>query len=163
MNRVQFATAQWRQEMPSLDLLPMELVGLLGHSARLVTRRHLEPFFKSNGLAQGEFDVIATLRRAGAPYALAPTQLFEALMITSGAMTHRLDRLEKAELITRTPNPDDRRGTLVSLTEKGLELINRLIPQHVENEARALAGLTRAEQKVLNDLLKKLVGHLDPE
>ncbi len=163
MNRIDQATTQWRREMPALDLLPMEVVGRLGHAARLITRTHLEPFFQSYGLQQGEFDVLATLRRAGAPYALGPTQLFEALMISSGGMTNRLDRLEKAGLIVRSPNPQDRRGTLVSLTEQGLELMNRIIPLHVENEARALAALSRDEQEALRDLLGKLIAGLTGE
>jgi len=104
--------------------------------------------------------VLATLRRAGAPYALCPTDLFEALMISSGGMTNRLDRLEKAGLIARAPNPNDRRGTLVSLTPQGLELMNRIVPLHVENEARALAALSREEQQALNELLAKLLNSL---
>lgn len=161
MNRVNLATAQWQREMPELDLLPMEVVARLGATTRLLTRNHLEPFFREYGLQQGEFDVIATLRRAGAPYSLGPTQLFEALMISSGGMTNRLDRLEKAGLIRRSPNPDDRRGMLVSLTDEGLELINRMVPLHVGNEARALEFLDRQEQETLNGLLGKLLDGLE--
>ncbi|MEH6578716.1 MAG: MarR family transcriptional regulator [Amphritea sp.] len=163
MNKVKLATAQWQREMPGLDLLPMKVVGNLGKATRLITRDYLNPFFKSHGLQQGEFDVLATLRRSGAPYELAPTQLFEALMISSGGMTNRLDRLEKSGLIARTPNPEDRRGTLVALTEEGLELINRIVPLHVENEARALATLSRKEQEMLESLLEKLLDGLDEE
>ena len=158
--RVDLATLQWRREMPELDLLPMELVGRLGSATRIIARDYLGPFFQSHNLQQGEFDVLATLRRAGAPYRLAPTQLFEALMISSGGMTSRLDRLESAGLIARTPNPEDRRGTLVSLTADGLELMNRIIPLHVENEQRALAALTHDEQETLNALLGKLLDGL---
>jgi DNA-binding MarR family transcriptional regulator len=157
MNRVKQAVAQWRRELPELDVLPMEVVGSLVHAARLIVRTHLEPFFQSHGLQQGEFDVLATLRRAGAPYALSPTDLFESLMISSGGMTNRLDRLEQAGLIARSRNPEDRRGTIVSLTERGLELMNRIIPLHVENQARAIAALSRKEQKQLRDLLSKLI------
>lgn len=157
MNRVQQAVAQWRRELPELDVLPMEVVGSLVHAARLIVRTHLEPFFQSHGLQQGEFDVLATLRRAGAPYALSPTDLFEALMISSGGMTNRLDRLERAGLIARSRNPEDRRGTMVSLTERGLELMNRIIPLHVENQARAIAALSQKEQRQLRDLLSKLI------
>lgn len=160
MSRVKLATDQWRREMPSLDVLPMAVMGRLGEATRLITTDYLNPFFRSHGLQQGEFDVLATLRRAGDPYALAPTQLFEALMISSGGMTNRLDRLEKAGLIRRAPNPEDRRGTQVSLTETGLELMNRIVPLHVENEARALAALSREEQEALNGLLEKLIAGL---
>lgn len=161
MSRVKLATEQWQKEMPELDLLPMELLGRLGSAARQITRDYLEPFFKSHGLHQGEFDVLATLRRSGKPYALGPTQLFEALMISSGGMTNRLDRLEKAGLISRSPNPEDRRGMLVTLTDEGLALINRIMPLHVENEARALGGLTQQEQARLNELLGKLIQGMD--
>ncbi|MFC3282119.1 MarR family winged helix-turn-helix transcriptional regulator [Litchfieldella rifensis] len=143
-----------------LDLLPMEVVGYL-KTMQLISRGYLEPFFRSHGLQLGEFDVLATLRRSGAPYSLGPTQLFEALMISSGGMTNRLDRLERSGLIVRAPNPEDRRGTLVSLTEKGRELIDRLVPLHVENEARILSTLSREEQETLSELLGKLLDGLD--
>jgi DNA-binding MarR family transcriptional regulator len=101
--------------------------------------------------------VLATLRRSGAPYALTPTALYEATMVTSGAMTARLDRLEKAGLIARAPHPEDRRGVLVQLTDKGRELIDEAVTAHVENEHRILAGLTIAEQETLIKLLEKLI------
>ncbi|PMR68839.1 MarR family winged helix-turn-helix transcriptional regulator [Halomonas heilongjiangensis] len=162
MNRVKSAIAQWQRELPSLDLLPMEVVGYL-KTSQLITRNQLEAFFKAHGLQLGEFDVLATLRRAGAPYALTPTQLFGTLMVSSGGMTNRLDRLERAGLIVRTPNPEDRRGTLVSLTEQGLEMMNRLVPLHVENEARLLSALSREEQETLGRLLGKLLDGLEVE
>lgn len=162
MNRVKSAIAQWQHEMPSLDLLPMEVVGYLKTSQQ-ITRNQLEAFFKTHGLQLGEFDVLATLRRSGAPYALTPTQLFGTLMVSSGGMTNRLDRLERAGLIVRTPNPEDRRGTLVSLTDKGLEMMDRLVPLHVENEARLLSALSRDEQETLGRLLGKLLDGLEGE
>ncbi|MCE8013255.1 MarR family winged helix-turn-helix transcriptional regulator [Billgrantia desiderata] len=162
MNRVKHAVAQWQREMPDLDLLPMEVVGYL-KTTQLLTQERLQLFFKSHGLQAGEFDVLATLRRAGPPYRLGPTQLFETLMISSGGMTSRLDRLEKAGLIVRSPNPEDRRGTLVSLTDKGLALMERMIPEHVDNEARMLAALSREEQETLSELLGKLLEGLSEE
>jgi len=162
MNRVKHAVAQWQREMPELDLLPMEVVGYL-KTTQLLTQERLQLFFKSHGLQAGEFDVLATLRRAGPPYRLGPTQLFETLMISSGGMTSRLDRLEKAGLIVRSPNPEDRRGTLVSLTDKGLALMERMIPEHVQNEAKMLAALSREEQETLSELLGKLLEGLSEE
>lgn len=163
MNKIKLVTSQWQREMPQLDLLPMKVIGNLGKATRLVTRDYLDPFFKSHGLQLGEFDVLATLRRSGAPYELAPTQLFEALLISSGGMTNRLDRLEKSGLIARAPNPQDRRGTLVLLTEEGLALMNRIVPLHVENEARSLSNLSREEQETLDRLLEKLIDGLEEE
>ncbi len=162
MNRIGKAMDQWRGEMPSLDLLPMEVVGLL-KATTAIARTSLESFCREHGLQLGEFDVLATLRRAGAPYSLAPTQLFRDMMITSGGMTNRLDRLEKAGLIRRAPNPEDRRGTLVSLTPKGLDLITHVIPQHVDNEAALLSPLDRKEQEQLRALLGKLLAGLEGE
>ncbi|WP_355659662.1 MarR family winged helix-turn-helix transcriptional regulator [Halomonas salifodinae] len=162
MNRVKQAVSQWQRELPELDLLPMEVVGYL-KTSQLITKGRLDAFFKAHDLQAGEFDVLASLRRAGAPYALTPTQLFEALMISSGGMTNRLDRLERAGWIRRSPNPEDRRGVLVSLTDEGLALMNRLIPRHVENEAHLLAALSREEQETLSRLLGKLLDGLEAE
>lgn len=162
MNRVKQAIAQWQQEKPELDLLPMEVVGYLKTTQQLAQER-LQAFFKAYGLQAGEFDVLATLRRSGAPYRLGPTQLFETLMVSSGGMTSRLDRLEKAGLIMRTPNPEDRRGTLVSLTEEGLALMDRMIPHHVANEASMLTALSREEQRALSQLLGKLLDGMAAE
>ncbi|MDX5379179.1 MAG: MarR family transcriptional regulator [Halomonas sp.] len=156
MNRVKQAIAQWQREMPDLDLLPMEVVGYMKNTHQL-TQERLLTLFKEYDLQDGEFDVLATLRRSGPPYRLGPTQLFETLMISSGGMTSRLDRLEKAGWIARSPNPEDRRGTLVSLTDKGIALMEEMIPRHVENEARILAALSREEQQELSRLLDKLL------
>lgn len=157
MDWVGKVAAQWARERPDLGLLPMEVIGRLTGAAHLIGRDHLAPLFAEHGLQRGEFDVIATLRRAGKPYRLTPTALYESLMMSSGGMTARLDRLEKAGLVERRPNPDDRRGILVGLTKKGLALVERLVGLHVENERRLLACLTQAEQKELNRLLAKLI------
>ncbi|SEN02886.1 MarR family winged helix-turn-helix transcriptional regulator [Halomonas caseinilytica] len=161
MDRVSVAIDQWRRERPELELLPMELTARLGAVSRHITHDYLEPFFRERGLQPREFDVLATLRRAGEPYALTPTQLFKVLMFSSGGMTNQLDRLEKAGLIARRPNPDDRRSMLVTLTEEGLELVNSTVALHVDNEARALSPLSDEEQRALNALLAKLMSGLD--
>lgn len=154
------ATEEWRHERPDLDPLPMAVIGSLSEAAQTVSRDHLRPFFEAHGLQPGEFDVLATLRRAGPPHALSPTALYEATMVTSGAMTGRIDRLELAGWVARRPDPEDRRGTLVGLSSAGLELIDRLMPLHVSNEQRLLSQLTVAEQKVLLELLEKLLSNL---
>jgi len=106
MDRAARAANQWRKELPETDLLPMEILGRLGEAALLVGRNRMQPLFAKFGLQQGEFDVLATLRRSGDPYTLTPTALYDATMISSGGMTDRLDRLENAGLIERHPNPD---------------------------------------------------------
>jgi DNA-binding MarR family transcriptional regulator len=100
--------------------------------------------------------VLATLRRAGPPYRLRPSEFTTTLMLTSSGTTKRLDRLEQAGLIARTPDPGDRRGTLITLTEAGHELLDTAIEAHVANEHRQLAVLSGAEQRELAGLLRKL-------
>lgn len=160
MNRATRATTEWTRERPDLDPLPMALLGSLAEAAQLVAQDHLRPFFAAHGLQPGEFDVLATLRRAGPPHALSPTALYEATMVTSGAMTGRIDRLERAGWVARQPDPADRRGTLAGLTQQGLELIDSLMAPHVANEQQVLAGLSRAEQETLLKLLGKLLATL---
>ncbi|OBQ87146.1 MULTISPECIES: MarR family transcriptional regulator [unclassified Mesorhizobium] len=160
MDRAGRAMEQWRKERPDLDVSPMGVIGRLNEASALIARDRLAPVFARFGLQQGEFDVLATLRRSGAPHALTPTELYEATMVTSGAMTARLDRLEKAGLIQRAPHPSDRRGVVVQLTSKGLELIDEALTAHVANEHEILAGLAPEDRKMLATLLKKLIGTL---
>ncbi|KAB8043818.1 MarR family transcriptional regulator [Janthinobacterium aquaticum] len=155
--RAQFAASQWRREMPEMDTGAMQLVGQLGTVAQLMARDWLNPLFAEHGLQPGEFDVLATLRRSGAPYALTPTALYEAAMLSSGGMTNRIDRLEAAALIERKKHPSDRRGVMVALTPKGHDLIEELVLLHVANEAAMLAALTAQEQRQLDQLLAKLL------
>lgn len=162
MDRAELAVTQWARERPDLDLLPMAVLGRLGIAARTVAKNHLEPLFARFGLGRGEFDVLATLRRAGEPFALTPTRLYEATMVTSGTMTSRLDRLERRGWIRREPDPNDRRGTRVVLTDTGRRLVDEAVTAHVENERQVLAVLTRAEQEQLNALLAKLIAGLGP-
>ncbi|TPI36612.1 MarR family transcriptional regulator [Mesorhizobium sp. B3-1-9] len=157
MDRAGRAMEQWRRERPDLDVSPMGVIGRLNEASALIARDRLAPVFARFGLQSGEFDVLATLRRSGAPYALTPTELYEATMVTSGAMTARLDRLEKAGLTRRAPHPSDRRGVVVQLTAKGLALIDEAVTAHVANEHKVLSGLTPAERETLSLLLEKLI------
>ena len=160
MDRAQRAFEQWRRERPDLDGSVMVLLGRLAEAAHVVARDHLRPLFKAHGLQAGEFDVLATLRRAGEPHALHPTDLYDATMVTSGAMTGRIDRLQQSGLVERERDPEDRRAVRVRLTEKGLALIDAVITEHVANETAVLEGLTRKEQRTLADLLGKLLATL---
>lgn len=159
-DRARRAEEEWERERPDIDAKVMALIGRLLEATHLLERDWFSPLAAQFELHQGEFDVIATLRRSGDPYALTPTQLHEGLMLSSGAMTSRLDRLERKGLIERTPAPNDRRSVLVRLTPAGLALIDRVLPLHVTNEQQALASLTSKEQKLLNELLVKLVAGL---
>ncbi len=151
------AYLEWQRERPDLEALPMVLFGRLNEISERARKDHIRPFFAGHGLQGGEFDVLATLRRSGAPYALNPTALYEATMVTSGAMTARIDKLETAGLVERRRDPDDRRGTLVALSDTGFALIDRLMSLHVANQTRLLAGMTDLEQAELTRLLGKLV------
>ncbi|MBT0960440.1 MarR family winged helix-turn-helix transcriptional regulator [Denitromonas iodatirespirans] len=153
--------AQWRRERPDLDLAPMSMIGRLARCASLM-RRELDTVFSAFGIGRGEFDVLATLRRAGAPYALTPTALFSSLMITSGTMTHRLQGLEARGWIERQPDPKDARSKLVTLTADGLALIDRAVEAHLENERRILAPLAAADVAALDARLAQLLAVLEP-
>jgi DNA-binding MarR family transcriptional regulator len=146
---------QWRRERPDLDPSPIGVVGRVSRLARELEQR-LEPVYREYGLEPGWHDVLATLRRAGPPYRLRPTEFASALMLTSSGTTKRLDRLEEAGLITRSPDPDDRRGTLIALTAAGRRLIDGVTEAHLDNERRLLSALTETEQRQLADLLRKL-------
>lgn len=161
MDRAQKARQQWETELGGPDYLPMEIFGRLSEASLLFRRDWLEPLLAEHGVQSGEFDVLATLRRAGAPYALTPTELFEAAMISSGGMTSRLDRLERNGWIKRAPNPNDRRGTIVSLTETGKELVENILPAHLANEAQALSLMTEPQLERLKNLLARLIESLE--
>jgi DNA-binding MarR family transcriptional regulator len=134
----------------------MGLVGRIQRAAAAL-RPRLDDTHGLSGLAGESFDVLASLRRSGRPYQLSPTQLYREMMLTSGAMTNRIDRLEEAGLVLRRPDPQDRRGTLVRLTAKGKALIDAASIQHVANEERLLAALSAREQLQLGELLRKLL------
>ena len=160
MDRADLAVEQWARERPDLRTLPMALFGRLNEAAERVMREHMNPLFARAGLQGGEFDVLATLRRAGPPYTLSPTRLYEATRISSGGMTDRLDRLERSGLVVRRPDPKDRRGRLIVLTEPGKRLIDATLGLHAANQERLLLSLSEAEQETLDKLLKKLIAGL---
>ncbi|PKU24702.1 MarR family winged helix-turn-helix transcriptional regulator [Telmatospirillum siberiense] len=159
-DRAAVAADQWRKERPDIDPFPMELLGRLAEAALVIGRDRLNPLFARFHLQPGEFDVLATLRRSGEPCALTPTELYGVLMISSGGMTSRIDRLERAGLIERRRHPTDRRGTLVALTADGRRLIDELVVHHVENERSVLSCLSEVEQRDLDGLLAKLLAGL---
>ncbi|ACA90826.1 MULTISPECIES: MarR family winged helix-turn-helix transcriptional regulator [Burkholderia cepacia complex] len=157
MDRAEHALAQWRAERPDLDATSMVVMGRLQEAALVIARDRLNPLFARYGMQPGEFDVLATLRRSGAPFALTPTALYDALMMSSGGMTARIDRLQKAGWVERRPNPADGRGTLVALTDAGRALIDEAVVAHIDNQRAVLAVLSAAEQAQLSELLGKLL------
>ncbi len=148
--------SQWQHERPELDLLAMSIFGRLWR-LNAIAGKAIEQVHLQFGLTQPEFDVLAALRRSGEPYTLSPTALYTSLMLSSGAMTNRLDKLEARGLIYREPSPEDRRSMLVSLSKKGLALINETMTAHVANEQQLLSSLDRDQQQQLADLLRTLL------
>jgi len=152
---------QWARERPDLDVSPMGLIGRL-HRLADVLNAELRPIFAEAGLGDGDFDVLASLRRAGTPYELSPGDLVAATMVTSSAVTKRVDRLEEAGLVTRSVCPDDARARRVRLTDRGLGVIDQLVGAHVANEQRLVSGLTEPERAQLAGLLRRWAQSLDP-
>lgn len=152
---------QWQRERPDLDASPIAVIGRISRLCREIERR-LEPVYAASGLEPGWYDVLATLRRAGPPYQLRPTDFAATLMLTSSGTTKRLDRLEAAGHITRQPDPGDRRGVLIALTPTGRDLVDNAAARHLANERHILSGLTPAEQHQLAQLLRKLTLTLPP-
>lgn len=161
-DRVDVILAQWARERPDLDASPMEVPGRILRAARYIDGA-LEDVFKDFHLDFGLFDVLASLRRQGPPYQLPPSELNRWCMLTSGAMTKRLDRLEGAGLIVRRAHPDDRRGVLVELSAAGRALADEAVEAHVENERRILSPLSSDERRELASLLRRVVVPLERE
>jgi DNA-binding MarR family transcriptional regulator len=162
LDSIDHIRAQWKIARPELDTRPMQIIGRIlriQFIAGIGIRRVLE----QHGIDWGGFDVLATLRRSGAPYRMTPTGLYRELVLTSGAMTNRLDVLERAGLVERQPDPNDRRGTLIELTKKGRALLDRAMEAHLQGEAQMVAHLSKDEQKCLADLLKKLLIEIESE
>ena len=150
---------QWSRERPDLDASPMGTIARIWRLARL-SEAATEEIFAEHGLSRGGFDVLAALRRSGAPYELSPTELYSSLLISSGAMTNRIDRLEEMGLVERIPDADDRRGIKVVLTTRGRTVIDDAMRDHLENEHRMLEVLSASELRVLPTLLRELLVHL---
>ncbi|MEM7225813.1 MAG: MarR family transcriptional regulator [Pseudomonadota bacterium] len=162
MDHVDRILAQWRRERPDLDVAPMGLIGRVKRLA-LCLSQEMERTWAAHGLNGASFDVLATLRRAGPPYRLSPGNLITSTMVTSGTMTNRIDQLEKAGYVERIRNPEDGRGFLIALSDQGFAVIDAAVTDHVATQARLVAGLTQAERRALNKLLKGFLGKLEQD
>ncbi len=152
----------WGRERADLDLRPMEVlsrVSRLGHHLDGARRQA----FAEHGIESWEFDVLAALRRAGAPYELSPGRLLKETLVTSGTMTNRVDRLTARGLVERLPDPHDRRGVLVRLTEAGRRTVDGALAGLLDRERDLLAGLGPDEQRRLADLLRSLVAPFESD
>lgn len=152
-------TAQWAQERPDLDVWPMDVIGRIRRLASMLNKRNEEVWARF-GLHGGLFDVLAALRRAGPPYRLSPTELYNSLLTSSGAMTHRLARLSAEGLIVRVPDSHDGRSLLVELTEQGHEAINQSVEAFLEAGYETLSCFDEDDRTDLTLLLRKLLVEL---
>jgi DNA-binding MarR family transcriptional regulator len=147
---------QWRRERSDLDLWPVEVLARVTRFAAIMNRS-FDQVFARHGLHNGEFDVLAAIRRSGPPYVVTPSALSEQLMLSRAGMTNRLDRLDRAGMINRRLDPEDRRSFLVTLTEKGMATVDAAMSDHAANEAALLSGLSERQQKQLDDAMYTLL------
>ncbi|MFI6983591.1 MarR family winged helix-turn-helix transcriptional regulator [Embleya sp. NPDC050154] len=152
--------AAWKRERPDLDVEPLEVLSRVTRLARHLDRAR-RTAFSARDLEPWEFDVLSALRRDGAPYQLSPGQLLTQTLVTSGTMTNRIDRLAAKGLVLRLPDPDDRRGVLVRLTDDGRDRVDAAMAELLDQERAILAGLTIEQQAVLAGLLRSLVAPFD--
>ncbi|MFJ9753191.1 MarR family winged helix-turn-helix transcriptional regulator [Streptomyces chartreusis] len=160
LDRVARIQADWRRERPDVDVTPQGVIGRLHRLADQLTEELCHVYGHYN-LSEGEFDVLCALRRAGKPYERAPGELAAHTMVTTGAMTKRIDRLERAGLVTRRRSGEDQRSRIVALTEPGRELIDQAFTDHMRNERRLLDSLTPAETETLEELLTTWLSHME--
>ncbi|NUW35412.1 MarR family transcriptional regulator [Nonomuraea sp. SMC257] len=152
--------AAWRAERPDLDVEPLQVLSRVSRLAKHLDRAR-RAAFAEHGLEPWEFDVLTALRRAGKPYELSPGALLRATLVTSGTMTNRIDRLAQAGLVVRRPDPEDRRGVLVSLTPAGLDRVDAAFAGLLRREHELLAGLGAEDQRALAGLLRTLLAPFD--
>ena len=162
MDKIDKIIEQWNRELPDLDVTSMGLIGRFKRTTQCLTLE-MAKTFTAHGLNPANFDVLATLRRAGAPYALSPNDLIASTMVTSGTMTNRIDQLTKAGLVERIQNPNDRRSVVVSLTKKGFSVIDATLKEHVATQKRLTSGLSEDENKNLDALLRKFLVSLEDQ
>jgi DNA-binding MarR family transcriptional regulator len=152
----------WQRERPDLDISPMEVLSRITRLARHLDRARRQAF-AAHDLETWEFDVLAALRRAGKPYELSPGRLLRETLVTSGTMTNRVDRLAARGLVRRAPDPADRRGVLVQLTDSGRTRVDAALSALLTNERALLTGLGAADRKRLAGLLRALVRPFDED
>ncbi|WP_240206716.1 MarR family transcriptional regulator [Vibrio sp. CyArs1] len=153
MDAIDRVVEQWAKQKPELDTEPMAMMGRLMRIAKYMETK-VADLHKKYDLKLGEFDVLATLRRSGKPYRLTPSELINTMMLTSGAMTNRLDKLESKGLISREHSKADRRSVTVQLTQDGLVLIDKMIEEHVEVQDGLVKSLSASQKKQANQLFK---------
>lgn len=158
-DRVDSILDQWASERPDLDASPIGIFGRISRIDRLF-EQSMADFLRPHDLTLGLFDVLAALRRNGAPFQAKPSELAAMTMLTSGGMTGRVDQLEKLNLVRRVPDPDDRRVMMAQLSPEGKDLIDRLMGEHLERERTRLEWLQASEPEEFAGYLRKLEASL---
>ncbi|MCG9596394.1 MarR family transcriptional regulator [Vibrio sp. Isolate25] len=153
MDAIDRVVDQWAKEKPELDTEPMAIMGRLLRIAKYM-ETEVTQLHKRYDLKLGEFDVLATLRRSGSPFRLTPSELIDSMMLTSGAMTNRLDKLESKNLIVREHSKEDRRSVTVQLTDEGFTLIDKIIEEHAEVQHKLVKGMNSNQKRQINQILK---------
>ena len=148
--------ARWQSERPDLDVSPLQVLSRVSRLARHLDRAR-RTAFAAHGLEIWEFDVLSALRRQGPPYQLSPGALLRATLVTSGTMTNRIDRLTAKGLVIRRPDPGDKRGVLVQLTEAGLRTVDNAFAELLAGEDALLTALNSEERDQLAGLLRTLL------
>jgi DNA-binding MarR family transcriptional regulator len=159
-DRVSEIQAAWARERPDLDVSPQAVIGRLHRLAAHLTAE-LELVYDRHGLSEGEFEVLAALRRAGEPFERAPGELARHTMVTTGAITKRVDRLERDGLIVRRTDDRDGRGRVVGLTEAGRRVIDDAFTDHMANERRLLDALSPLDVTRLEEILTRWLGKVE--
>ena len=154
--------ARWRAERPDLDTEPLQVLSRVSRLARHLDRARTAAF-AAHGLQAWEFDVLSALRRQGPPYQLSPGALLRATLVTSGTMTNRIDRLADAGLVSRSPDPLDKRGVLVTLTARGRAAADAALTDLLRSERELLTGLDGAQRQELAALLRVLLAPFDAD
>jgi DNA-binding MarR family transcriptional regulator len=152
--------AAWQAERPDLDVQPLQVLSRVSRLARHLDRAR-RTAFATHGLESWQFDVLSALRRQGPPYQLSPGALLRATLVTSGTMTNRIDQLAKAGLVRRQPDPQDKRGVLVVLTDEGAARADAALADLLGSEEKLLAGLDRGQREQLSGLLRMLLAPFD--
>ncbi len=150
----------WRRERPDVDLRPQQVVGRLHRVANHLTDALVEVYAR-HGLSEGDFDVLATLRRIGEPFERSPGDLAAHTLVTSGGMSKRIDRLERAGLVARRTSDTDGRARVVALTDRGRDVVDAAFTDHMANERRLLDALTPADADTLERILRTWLAALE--
>lgn len=152
---------RWAQIRPGIEMDVYQVSARISRIGQHIARRQDEVFGQF-GLNRGEVGVLSALRVAGPPHRLSPTRLFKGLMLSSAGMTSRIDRLERRGYVTRTPDPTDRRGVLVELTDSGRKVLEEAVAANTKSERQLLGGMNAREVETLSKLLREILGGMEP-